>query len=219
MSDTQIVTGLSILASGFSQLNSGLDIYHWNIVAYLAWFSSVTHLCTLTFLRRYFQANPGIRMLRMILMLLLALTLAIALLPTGGACGLQYTDNLPNGGVYPGAPAKFCFLLMGRHHGFITSDGSYIISLVISEVLLIISSSTRVIKLFRTSSDFSRMWLRHKPAQLCKQFVRKLEERHKRSSRGLTRLIYHGGHCTIIAFILLARAIYDLADSILWEVS
>ncbi|KFZ07537.1 hypothetical protein V501_06376 [Pseudogymnoascus sp. VKM F-4519 (FW-2642)] len=173
----------------------------------------------LSFIWRYFQANPGIRMLRMILMILLAITLAIALLPTGGACGLQNGYTRYNDGVYPGAPAKCCFLLMGRHHGFIPSDGPYIVLLVVSEVLLIISSSTRVIKLFQTSSDFSRMWLRHKPAQLCKQFVRKLEEKRKRSSRGLTRLIYHGGHCTIIAFILLARAIYDLTDSILWEIS
>jgi hypothetical protein len=215
MSDTQIVTGLSILASGFSQLNGGLDIFHWNIVAYLAWFSSVTHLCTLTFLRRYFQANPGIRMLRMILMLVLAFTLAIALLPTGGACGLQYHRNM---GYYPGAPAKYCFLLMSRHRGFFY-DVSSIIALVISEVLLIISSSTRAIKLFWTSSDFSRMWSRRKPAQLCKHFVKRLEERYKRSSRGLTRLTYYAGHCTIITFILLARVIYDLADSILWEVS
>lgn len=217
MSDTQIVTGLSILASGFSQLNSGLGIFHWNIVAYLAWFSSVTHLCTLTFLRRYFQANPDIRMLRMILMLLLTLTLAIALLPTGGACGPSYEYNR---GVYPGAPAKCCFLLMGRRHGFIADGGAYIVSLIISEVLLIISSAAaRAIKLFRSSSDSARIWLRHKPAQLCKRFVRKLEEKHNRTSRGLTRLIYYAGHCTVITFILLARAIYDLANSIFWEVS
>lgn len=92
-SDAQIVTGLSILAGGFSQLNGGIAIFHWNIIAYLAWYPSVTHLCTLTFLRRYFQANPGIRMLRMILILLLGLMLAVALLPTGGACGLQYQYN------------------------------------------------------------------------------------------------------------------------------
>mgnify|MGYP001585796952 CR=1 FL=1 len=216
MSDAQIVTGLSILAGGFSQLKSGLDIFHWNVVAFLAWYSSVTHLCTLTFLRRYFQANPGIRMLRMILMLLLAVTLVVALLPTGGTCGLP--DNF-NKGFFPGAPAKCCFLLMGRRHGFITDDGSSVASLIASELLLIISSSTRAIKLFKTSSDFARMWSRRKPAQLCKRFVRKLDERHKRSRRGLAQFTYYAGHCTIVTFILLARAIYDLADSILWEVS
>lgn len=91
MSDVQLITGLSILASGFSQIGCGISIYHWNTVVFLAWFSSVTHLSTMTFLRRYVHDHHGIRILilRLGLMVSLVLMLAVALISTGGECGLD----------------------------------------------------------------------------------------------------------------------------------
>jgi hypothetical protein len=80
------VTGIAILASGFSQVKCGLSTFHWQIVVYLAWFSSSTHL---TFLRRYTVKNRGFRALRILLMLALVTMLAVALIPTGGDCGLN----------------------------------------------------------------------------------------------------------------------------------
>lgn len=50
-SDQQLVTGIALLASGYAQLPYGLASYYWQIIIYLAWFSSLTHLTTLTFLR------------------------------------------------------------------------------------------------------------------------------------------------------------------------
>jgi hypothetical protein len=40
----QLVTGIVILACGFSQLSSGLYSFHWQIIVYLAWFSSLDPL-------------------------------------------------------------------------------------------------------------------------------------------------------------------------------
>lgn len=37
MSDQQVVTGISIIISGLSQLRSGIPIYHWQSVVNLAW--------------------------------------------------------------------------------------------------------------------------------------------------------------------------------------
>lgn len=51
-SDQQVLTGISILASGFSQLCLGISAYHWQTVVNLAWLSSMTHLITLTSLKR-----------------------------------------------------------------------------------------------------------------------------------------------------------------------
>ena len=51
LSDQQLVTGIALLASGYSQLSYGLSSYHWQLIVYLAWFSSLTHLTTLTALR------------------------------------------------------------------------------------------------------------------------------------------------------------------------
>src|SRR5450756_2077760 len=47
-SDQQLVTGIGILVSGYTQLHCSLSIYHWQIIVYLAWFSSLTHMTTLT---------------------------------------------------------------------------------------------------------------------------------------------------------------------------
>jgi hypothetical protein len=231
MSDAQIVTGISILAGGFSQLNCGLSIFHWHMVVRLAWFSSVTHLTTLTFLRRYIHDNHAIRMLRLVLMLALMLMLAVALIPTGGDCGLQaystdylgsgfygltsYTDKGP---VYPGSPAQCCFSAMSNKASFIGTNKMNLDLMIISEVLLICTSLSRVLKLFRSSSEFVKRWLRHKPAQLCKHVARKLEERYNDSYRKSTRSIYLICHCAIMAFIAFARAVYDCVDCLLFEV-
>jgi hypothetical protein len=146
MSDAQIVTGLSILIGGFSQINCGLSIFHWHMVVRLAWFSSVTHLTTLTFLRRYIQDNGAIRILRLVLMLVLMLMLAVALIPTGGECGLEnYERGYPSTygdtsidelryfgfqPVYPGSPVKCCFLAMSDKAGFIGTKNKFDVMMV-----------------------------------------------------------------------------------------
>ena len=49
-SDQQAATGIALLASGYAQLSSSISNYHWQMLVYLAWFSSLTHLTTLTVL-------------------------------------------------------------------------------------------------------------------------------------------------------------------------
>ena len=82
-SDQQIVTVIAILTSGYAQLRCGLSVYLWEIIIYLAWHSSLTHLTTFTFLREYFRNNAVARIWRAILMLSMAIMLSIALLSTG----------------------------------------------------------------------------------------------------------------------------------------
>ncbi len=60
LSDQQLVTGLSVLTTGYMQRCS-MTLYHFNIVAALAWFSSAVHLATLGTLREYFIENPSVR--------------------------------------------------------------------------------------------------------------------------------------------------------------
>jgi len=233
MSDVQIVTEIDILASGFAQLNCGLSIYHWHMIVHLAWFSSVTHLTSLTFLRRYFHDNAGIRTLRLFYMLLLVLALAVAFIPTGGPCGMEYityehlsferkqrispgidSDTLR----FPGSPAMCCYTKMSNTGRFIAVYPSGFVSMMISEVLLFSSSLTRAVKLFRKSTEFSKALLGHKPAQMCKRSARKLGDRSSNSNSKLARGIYFAGQFTIVCFLAFARAIYDTVDSILFEV-
>lgn len=83
-SDLQIFAGLAILTSGYIQLGCrGLVVYHWQIVVDLAFFSSITHLTTLTCLRIYFQTRDILRLVRLIFMCILAIMLGCTLWSTG----------------------------------------------------------------------------------------------------------------------------------------
>lgn len=83
MSDFQLITGLSILISGFTQLDTGISAYHWQRLVQLSWFSSITHLCTLTTLRNYFRRHTIGYFWRLPGMIILILMLIVALVPTG----------------------------------------------------------------------------------------------------------------------------------------
>lgn len=79
LSDQQLVTGLAIIIAGFSKYCS-ISMYHFNIVASLAWFSSTTHLSTLAVLRDYLISHPTIRTWRVIGMFILFCFLFAAVL-------------------------------------------------------------------------------------------------------------------------------------------
>ncbi len=83
--DQQIVTGIAILAAGFSRMQS-LSVYHLHVIIYLAWMSSNTHLTAVSLLQAQFrnEKNQKIRFIRLMGMIILALMLVVALVPTIG---------------------------------------------------------------------------------------------------------------------------------------
>uniref|UniRef100_A0A4E9ENQ1 Uncharacterized protein n=1 Tax=Gibberella zeae TaxID=5518 RepID=A0A4E9ENQ1_GIBZA len=83
LSDIQIFTGISVLISGYMALNCGLSAYHWQLMVYLAWMASVTHLACLSFLRNYLMNRPDKRLWRVVLMFSVMILLAIAVGITG----------------------------------------------------------------------------------------------------------------------------------------
>lgn len=82
MSDQQLVTGFSIMISAYSRLKCGISVYHWKLIATIAWFSSATHLATLLFLRQYLQKNRCLWYVRVLLMTSLVVMLAVAIVTT-----------------------------------------------------------------------------------------------------------------------------------------
>ena len=90
LSDQQLITGLSILFAGYCKMNS-MSIYHFNIVASLAWFSSATHLATLGMLRNYLIKSSAFRNGRVALIIIVCILLLIALPPRW----LASSDLLP----------------------------------------------------------------------------------------------------------------------------
>lgn len=163
-SDQQLVTGTALLASGYTQLSCGLSAYHWQIVVYLAWFSSLAHLTTLTALRQFFKDNPRLRLWRAILMLLTALMLVVALLPTGSWWWH----------IAPGVPAICYYKEMAPQGGFAGSlnynSGNQMLSMLVSIFGLLIGISTRLIKLSSRATASTRSWLRTKPGNYLKNF-------------------------------------------------
>jgi hypothetical protein len=77
------MTGIGILISGIRPTICGLQAYHWQIIVHVAWFSSITHLSALSFLRHYLVNGRKELYIRGILMAILASLLAVAVSLTG----------------------------------------------------------------------------------------------------------------------------------------
>ncbi len=127
MCDSQLITGFGILISGFYAMRcDNLSTYHWQLLVQLAWFSSLTHLSSLTFLRKYMFQHPEERCWRLVCMLLHLVLLVIALVPSG--------RMTPPGTLHPGDeiwefPHAWCYLTnTGPGTGF---DSSVVVSILL----------------------------------------------------------------------------------------
>jgi hypothetical protein len=83
MCDLQLLTGIAILISAFITVPCTMSAYHWQIVVYLAWFSSVVHLSGLIAARRYLYGRPWERLVRIIASVVFLAVLVVAMVPTG----------------------------------------------------------------------------------------------------------------------------------------
>lgn len=173
LSDQQIVTGVAILASGYSQLHCGLAVFYWQLVVYLAWFSSLTHLTTLTVLRHYLRQHPAIRLWRICLMVVVILMLGVALLPTGSGMWMDsIQDGFGNGMAVAGYPA-LCYFQQLRRGGF--PGGDQFPTMMVSLFFLFTSYVARAVKLFEKSSAFARKILRSIPSNSLKRHLDTIE--------------------------------------------
>lgn len=82
MCDIQIFTGISVLVTGFVFLFRGMQAYYWQLIVYIAWFSSITHLSATTVLRSYLRERRVETSVRFGLMICLLIMLIIAFVPT-----------------------------------------------------------------------------------------------------------------------------------------
>ncbi|KAK0113060.1 ADP-ribosylation factor GTPase activating protein, ER-Golgi transport [Cadophora gregata] len=101
-SDQQVITGISIIVGGVSQLQWGISIYHWQSVVNFAWLSTITHIMTLSVLRNEIRANKTIRFVRFVAIGILIMTLISVSYPIG------YTsspDMYPDRSLASGFPA------------------------------------------------------------------------------------------------------------------
>ncbi|KAL8776345.1 MAG: hypothetical protein Q9213_008306 [Squamulea squamosa] len=212
-SDQQIVTGLAILACGYAQLRCRLSEYHWQIIVYLAWHSSLTHLATLTFLRQYFRHNPTARLWRAILMLLMVMMLSVALLPTGDRRWSNKYDGDSDNGAFP-VLCAFRRLTVQKSSERYRPDSVTTSTMLISIAVLFLSYLTRLIKLSQQATAFTRRWMRTKPGSLIRRVtddaVRHADKPNASKYWRLKHFAMEGTH-------IFLRALVDIAESTLWE--
>ena len=206
-SDQQLVKGIAILGSAYSQLGAGIFLYHWQIIVYLAWFSSLTHLATLTILRQHFREHYTIRIVRVALMLLMAILLFAALLPTGQGDWLNLFDHSSSD-----TPTVCAYRNLTTS---LISHFTYAFPMTISLLFLATSYTSRIIKLFPSSDAFVQRWLRGRPGNLAKRLLNRMGPgSRRRRSTGIRTFTY----LVLLALFLTVRAIYDVYASMLWEV-
>jgi hypothetical protein len=152
--DIQIITGVAILVSGYVSLRCGLSTYHWELVVDLAWFSSVTHLSTLTFLRHYLHNRPKQKRLRVMAMLVLLVLLCVAVGPTAHFAWRHETDA-----------GKLALLkVQSSSHTIcvyklsIDKASPALHSMVVTICLLVYGFTMRIVKLSPRSGNRLRIW-------------------------------------------------------------
>lgn len=202
MSDLQVITGLAILITGYTSLPCGLSDYHWQILVYLAWFSSITHLAAITFLRRYLYLHQNQRFVRVIWMSIFLLMLIVAIVPTGDFTTITGYE--------------FAICSFGRR----PEDRSSVAyqSMVFSILLLSFSFITRLIRLHKMSSDWANVYIREfvgmqYRVRVLKPISRWADTNTNRQHWKKT-LVYR----PFLSFYLVMRLVLDLFASMLSEV-
>jgi hypothetical protein len=209
MSDLQILTGTSILISGYVQLRCGISAFHWQIIVLLAWFSSITHLSCLTFLRNHLYNRPRERAWRLVAMGLMILILLVAMVPTGGYSWSVYDNNLWNP-----TPQDYaiCYL---RPAGDL--DAMVLASMVVSVLLLVLGFIHRVIRLHESLSVLILGRARTVCSEKARHFLRRVYTNMHMETSGLTfkrMFVYR----PLLAIFLTARNLLDLWNSMFIEV-
>ena len=214
-SDQQVITGLAILISGYSQLPSGLAVYYWQLTVDLAWFSSVTHLTTLTCLRYYFQERQGLKILRLMCMAITAGMLTCAVISTGYLGGGTFSFDYPAWCLFHPTLLRTATNNPAYRVGSYWSDYYNMVYIVAALLLLHVSYGVRVVQLFPSISDKIRQNVR---ARLSDFAQRRLLEYKNKASGNMFRIYWASVYTLALATYCILKAAVDLYSSMLWEV-
>jgi hypothetical protein len=209
MSDLQILTGTSILISGYVQLRCGISAFHWQMIVLLAWFSSITHLSCLTFLRNHLYNRPRERAWRLVAMGLMMLILLVAMVPTGG---YGWSVDWNNNGHPMPQDYAICYF---RPTGDL--DAMVLASMVVSVLLLVLGFIHRVIRLHKSLSILILGRARTVCSEKARHFLRRVYTNMHMETSGLTfkrMFVYR----PLLAIFLTARNLLDLWNSMFIEV-
>lgn len=210
-SDTQVITGIAILLAGYWQLSCGISVYHWKVICDLAWFSSVTHIATLTSLREYFQQRPTLAYCRTAAMGINLILLGIASGP-GSYNYPMHNPPHPQGRFYA-LPAK-CFYERQHSGDFELNEATMTVSLT----FLVTSYTIRAIRISAICSRVAHKWLRVKPGNWVKKSHSKAIDNQARMQNPLRRKLWCFWKRMLTLSYVVFKALYEVGNSTLWEV-
>ena len=208
MSDLQIITGIAILVSGYATITCGLSAYHWQVLVYLAWFSAITHMSALTFLRNYLYNHQGERLWRLISMAFFQVMLIVAMVPTANFNWLYDSgDNV----IANASDYAVCFFQIRD------PTRTSFTSMMMSIIILLFNFGTRGIKLHKTLSDWVLRDIRKK---LSVSYRRGLKRIHNNSAVEGHPLCWKRTilYRPLLAAFLVGRLVLDLYSSMFFEV-
>ncbi len=203
LSDSHIITGLAILIAGFIQACQ-ISIYHFHFVVYLAWLASSTHLTTLTILRNYLRRHRSILKWRVIAMVIMFIMLITAL-------SLTSSRVWPSGDwyeLYYDSPVSCAWK---QEYMTYRPDAAFSVFLVTAGYL------ARLSKLFISTSEFFRSWLRDRPSSWLKHKYDFTQRRRRASNNATARVFWKLLGALSLRVYIDARALYDLYESLLSE--
>lgn len=213
LSDLNLVTGLGILISAYSQLDCGISAYHWQMVVFIAWFASFSFVSAMAFLEGYLQTNRNMRLIRIFFMCIFASLLIAALLPTGSSLWLnQYIGE--GAGFYPGLSAV-CFYKQLTMPSFL-QRGPKLWSMIFSVTVVAISYIHCGIRLFDPTAEISRKYFRILPGSKFKSLMYSAERRVRHG--GLQAYFWCVPYLVLYAAFTSIRAFFDIAESMLLEI-
>lgn len=216
MSDFQLVTGLSIMISGYTQLRCGLSVYHWRKIIQLAWFSSITHFCCLTFLRRYFIHHKRAQIWRIPAMCTLVILLTFALIPTA-RYSWYFDGSMSHEEVIRFVSEPAICKFFPKSSDLTSSSRAGIQRAGISITLLIVGMSVRLCRLYQASTDFclsARRWC----SRTSRSFLLQVHRRCKMNSpyaASITIFLYR----PLLTGFLCLRILTDVTTAMAFEVS
>jgi hypothetical protein len=206
--DIQILTGLGILLGGFIGLKCYLSAYHWQLIAYLAWFSNLTYVACLTVLRRHLHQRKLQRSVRLVVMTVQWIGLLVSLVPTRFFNWMHSDEQTES---FPGSDARCYFK---RDTDSSESTAAYE-SAIISILLTGFGFISRSIKLIRVLSLGTRTQIRGRMSHI---FIQKIllpnvhSERPGRPVKRLRRLYF------IVSVHLIGKICTDIMASEFFDV-
>lgn len=217
-SDQQIITGISMIIGGISQLEYGISSYHWQNMVNLAWLSTVTHLITLTALRKELRSNRFSKILRIIAMGVLMVMLICVMVPVGypmAELGYNLPAQFPAWCLYhPSVEWSTADMLAFGASGPYSKSYNWAY-IALAAGILVFSYCTRVIIFF--SDNVVHTLLRIPPGQPW-NFIERMLEKTASMDKSSKNVCFGGIDRLLRSASIILLSGTDLFGSKVWEV-